>query len=271
MVIAVLSTSCKRLIEIPGNPPGKISQTQQFADSATAMGAIASVYSYTPPSFFFATFGASIPSGFGFDNGFFTVATSLSSDELSTTNTGDPYLGQFYSYSLEETNSDVNALWSTAYTKIYSINSIMESVQESKGLSASFVKQIMAEMKVVRSFYYFNLVNLFGGVPLVLSSDYKENMRLPRSSVEEVYQQISSDLTGAVEDLDVNYPSVSKARPNKYTAMTLLAKVNLYRGNWEAAYNEADSIINLGPYRLSEDVSQVFWKGVLKRFGSYPY
>ena len=73
--------SCQRLIEIPG-PPSAITQSQQYADSATALSAIAGVYSYTSSN------------GFPYTDGRLTYITALSADELTTTVVNDNQ--QFY-------------------------------------------------------------------------------------------------------------------------------------------------------------------------------
>ena len=60
----------------------------------------------------------------------------------------------------------------------------------------------VAQAKFLRGTYYFELVNLFGGVPLWLSASAdKDNLKKPRASVDEIYTQIEQDLLAAEEDL----------------------------------------------------------------------
>lgn len=242
--------SCKKLIEIPANPPTAITRQQAFADSATAISAVAGVYSYTP---------SSNAQGIPYEDGLFTVATSLSAHEVNYTGSGDE--SQFYSYTLTSKNQEINDLWSAPYAAIYQVNDVLAGITNNNALSASFVKQITGEMEVVRAFYYFNMVNLFGGVPLVTNTDYATNAQSARASVSAVYTQILKDLNDAVKKLPVTYPSPGHVRPNLYTAIALLAKVHLYKGDWQAAYNEADSVIRLGGFSLSADLSSVFLDG----------
>ena len=251
LLVAALSPSCKKLIDIPANPPTAITETQQFADSATTLTAVAGVYSYT-------SFGQ----GFMYNDGNLTFCTGLSSDEIIF-NGGYPYpdLEAFYGYGLTDLNSIVNNLWSAPYTGLYAVNSIISNVAASKSLSASFKTQITGEMKMVRALYYFNTVNLFGAIPLVLSTDYKTTSLLPRTSVDSVYAQILSDLSDAQKDLPAAYPSSGRLRPNLYTAMSLLAKVRLYRQQWQAAYDAADSVISSGLYTLEPNLNNVFLDG----------
>lgn len=246
----ILSTtlSCKKLIEIPPNPPTSITRHAAFADSATAMSAVAGVYSFTP-----SVNGNGIP----YHNGLFDVTTALAGNEVAFTGTyGDD--AQYYSHTLTPQNDRLNELWSVPYAGIYQVNDILANITGNNKLSASFVKQITGEMEFVRAFIYFYQVNLFGGVPLVTSTDYTTNTRLPRATAAEIYDQIFKDLDGAAKKLPATYPSAGHVRPNLYSVTALQAKVNLYRGNWQAAYNEADSVVTQGGFSLLTDLNSVF-------------
>jgi len=251
LLMAGLATSCKKLIEIPPSPPTQISASTEFSDSASAMGAVAFVYSYTQNT-----------SGFGYSDGLLTVATGLSSDELANpVNPYDPGYAQFYSYGLTDITSDVSALWKSPYTSLYTVNAVIDGVAASTGLSASFKTQITAEMKVMRAFYFFNLVNLFGPIPLPLTSDYNVTAKLPRASVDSVYGQIIADLTDAQKSLSADYPSSGHVRPCQLVATALLARVYLYRQQWQDAYNAANAVISSGNYSLVTDPNQVYLDG----------
>lgn len=231
--------SCEKLIELDGNPPTFITNQQLFADSATVMSAVAGVYTYSQSR------------GFGFSDANLTIATGLSSDELSVVD-NNSYFAQFYSYTLTPWSSGIIGLWNYPYQAIYRVNDILEGVTGNPRISESLAKQITGEMKVVRALYYFYLVNQFGGVPLVTSTDFEQNAKLPRSSVETIYTHIRTDLQDAVNDLSADYPSAGRVRPNRYTAKALLSKVNLYLGDWQMAYDEADDIIGSPLYGFAD-------------------
>jgi len=245
-------TSCKKLIAIPPSPPTNITRDQVFADSATAMTAVAGVYSFTPG-------GGGIP----YQDGNFTFSTSLSAHEIVNTSGSYGDYGQFYNYNVTPLNEEINGLWTAPYTEIYQVNDILENIKDNSHLSASFIKQITGEMEVVRAFCYFNLTNLFGNVPLVTTTDYATNATSPRVPVAEIYKQIEADLNDAVKKLPSTYPSNSPGhvRVNLYTAIALQSKVHLYQGNWQAAYAEADSVINSGNFSLLTDLNSVFLDG----------
>ncbi|WP_158797267.1 RagB/SusD family nutrient uptake outer membrane protein [Pedobacter sp. L105] len=255
MAICTL-VSCKKLVEIPANPPTSITKNEQFADSTSAMSAIAGVYNYGGGS------------GFAYSDANLTITTGLSSDELSTTINSDQQ--QFYSYNLTSLNGEVSSLWIKPYKSLYQINDVLDGITNNNKFSASFVKQITGEMKVVRALYYFNMLNIFGGVPLVTSIDYNTTAHLPRATVAAVYTQVIADLTDAVKKLPASYPSAGKARPNLYTALALFAKVHLYQGQWQAAYNEADSVIKSGIYTLTPSPKNVFLDGSTEAIWQLP-
>jgi hypothetical protein len=237
LMAAASLVSCKKLIEIPANPPSSITQEQQFADSAATITAVAGVYAYNQGN------------GFSYSDGQLTYTCGLSADELSYTQTDD--ILQFYSYNITPLNGGIINLWGYPYQGIYQVNAVLKGISGNANLSTAFQQQITGEMEVVRALYYFNMVNLFGGVPLVTSTSYKETQRLPRATVAAIYSQVFTDLTDAKERLRATYPSAGRARPNLYTAIALLAKVNLYQNNWQSAYNEADSVIKSGIYDVT--------------------
>jgi len=255
--------SCKKLIEIPANPPQKISDHQVFADSADAVSAVTGVYT---------NFGvARFSFGLSFGTGLITQATGLSGDELNTSNTGDPNITQLAENSLVPSNSLVNSLWSGAYQPaIYQINDCIAGISTSTGLSAGLKNQLLGEVEVVRAFYYFHLVNLFGPVPLVTSTDYKITSTAPRSTVPEIYKQIIADLSDAQKRLTVNYPTYTRARVNSYVASALLAKVYLYQEQWQNAYNMADLVIQSGQFQLEPNLANVFLDGSVEAIWQLP-
>lgn len=245
--------SCKKLLEIPANPPTQITRQQAFADSSSTITAVAGVYTYTV-----STNNNGIP----YYSGYYDITTAMSANEVSTTNSGPGVDdGEFFSYTLDSKNSHLNDLWSIPYAEIYQVNDILAGITNNSHLSPAFIKQITGEMEVVRAFVYFHQVNMFGGVPLVTTTDYTTNAQSPRATSADIYKLILTDLNDATKKLPVTYPSSGHVRPNLYTAIALKAKVHLYQANWQEAYNEADSVIRLGGFSLETDLNNVFLDG----------
>jgi hypothetical protein len=252
LLIAGFITSCKKLIEIPANPSGKLPTTQVFVDSADVMRVMAGVY---------LNFKATDSYSFSFLNGGITFYTGAASDEMISTNSFNPLELQFNTNTIASSNSNLLTFWQDAYANLYQVNASIEGITASTGLSASLKNQLLGELKVIRAMYYFNLVNIFGKVPLAVSSDYNVNAVLPGASVDAIYTQVIADLTSARKLLNTTYPSAGRSRPNLYVASALLAKVYLYKSQWQNAANMASSLINSGQFGLETDLNNVFMDG----------
>ncbi len=103
----------------------------------------------------------------------------------------------------------------------------------------------------MRAFFYFYLVNLYGDVPLVLSTDYKLNALLLRTDKQLVYDQIINDLKEAKTELSDNFldgklngVTVERVRPTKWSATALLARAYLYKKDYANAEIESSEVIS---------------------------
>ncbi|WP_316825904.1 MULTISPECIES: RagB/SusD family nutrient uptake outer membrane protein [Pedobacter] len=246
MVSAYLS-SCTKLIEIPPNPASQIPGTVLFADSAGVMNAWASIYT---------GFG---PSTMNFYSGSITIATGLTGDELSTSPSAFPTDLAVQTNNMTAMDGRSTALWSDAYSNLFRINSCLENIEGTQVISAKLKNQLIGEAKFTRAYTYFYLVNLFGGVPIITTTDYERNRREPRASVDAVYAQIMSDLTDAKRLVMDDYPSAGRARPNKMVVNAFLARVYLYRGQWNNAEVAATDVISSGVYSMAP-LASIFLK-----------
>jgi hypothetical protein len=141
----------------------------------------------------------------------------------------------------------------------------LAGAQQSGSLTAPVTAQVEGEAEFMRAFFYFNLVNEFGGVPLVTTTNYQANDAIKRSSVAEVYAQIIADLQDAQGKLTSGYLDGNNAstneriRPNKGAAQALLARAYLYNQQWASADSLASIVIaNSGQYSLVADLNSVF-------------
>lgn len=125
--------------------------------------------------------------------------------------------------------------------------------------------RILGEAYFLRGLYYFQLVRVFGGVPLideVLESS--DQWSQPRASAEDVYQHIVNDLTLAEGMLwnKSRYADEDAGRATKGAAQALLLKANLYRHNYDEAYTWGkkfmDEQVAAGEYSLFSDYAQNF-------------
>lgn len=191
------------------------------------------------------------------------LLAGLSADELHNPS---PEVSDFYMNDISISSKPNENYWLSAYNMIYRVNEIYEACYSSATQTTEVKKQLMAEALFVRAYCYFYLVNLYGNVPLVLTTDYRKNVVMERTPADLVYAQIVKDLKAAKNELHAAYvgtnnipPSSERIRPNRATAGALLARVYLYQGKYAEAEHEATLIIDDPMYELATPQS-VFLK-----------
>jgi starch-binding outer membrane protein, SusD/RagB family len=239
--------SCKKFVQVPP-PTNSIITPEVFADSASAMAGITGIYINM-----WNRGSATMGSG-GVD-----LYAGCSSDEMSSTSTVTADQ-QINADNIMVTNSYVSTLWQTAYTYIYQANACIAGAAASATLSPTVQNRVIGQAKFVRAFMYFNLVNLFGAVPQVLTTNYNVTASEPRTSVDSVYGQILADLLAADSLLSPDPSPITYTRPNGYTASALLARVYLYRQQWADAETYATRAMG-GSYTLLSNLDSVFLNG----------
>jgi hypothetical protein len=165
----------------------------------------------------------------------------------------------YSSNEIEEIDGTIGSMWSELYKTIYNANNVIEGVSNSTTLNPVKSKQWIAEAKFLRAYCYFYLTNIWGDVPLVLTTNIDVSALLPKSSQEAVYAQIILDLTDASKDLPTDYTKYKeqqRIRATKWAAEALLARVNLYLGKWTDATTHATAVLNeTGTYKIITGLS----------------
>ncbi|KYP15219.1 MAG: hypothetical protein A1D16_03145 [Flavihumibacter sp. CACIAM 22H1] len=187
-----------------------------------------------------------------------TIYCGLSADELISESSISEY-NSFYKNAVDPTSTILNSqFWTASYRVIYRTNAIIEGLSRSSNITSAKKNTFLGEMKTIRAFSYFSLVNIFGEIPLITSTNYAVNDQKPRTSIDSVYKQILTDLTEAVDLLPEYYSSPFRSRINKYTATALLARLYLYRKDWEKAEKSSSNIISSGMYSLPQNLETMF-------------
>ncbi|MDF1695797.1 MAG: RagB/SusD family nutrient uptake outer membrane protein [Saprospiraceae bacterium] len=178
--------------------------------------------------------------------------TEMRSDNTRTKN-GEGEPAQFDNFSVEPTNGIVNDYYRSFYNVIYRANTVLENLGVASGDVAA---QFEGEAKFVRAYAYFNLVRLFGDVPLVSTVIGPEDtdVQFTRVDKNEIYNLIVSDLETASSNLDDRY----RTRASKSAAQGLLAKVHLTLGNYVEAQSLCESVMAAG-YQLEPNFKDIFY------------
>jgi starch-binding outer membrane protein, SusD/RagB family len=142
-----------------------------------------------------------------------------------------------YDANLNSNDAFVNGLWSNHYAGIRRCNQGIELIAAfndptSPLLGTQAKKDIrIAELRALRGFYYFQMVQQFGGVPLVTSVPATPQYEFPRATVAEVYNQVIADLKAAGPALPWRYVGADRGRATRAMAHHYLAKAYLTRGS----------------------------------------
>jgi hypothetical protein len=259
--IGVLLFSCKKLSE---HPQGSLTPENFYQTQSDAVAAVTAVYS--------------------------TLSTDINNDfpiygrnlNLIVDNTSDNQV-----YSPSNTNPDVRALGTATYVstndrvhKIYAqlywgINRANIAIDKIPATPASqFVDpthsavNLVREARFIRALLYFDLVRLFGPVPLVLHDQgtvANAGELVSRTSRDSVYGQIIVDLDSAAL-LPTSYTGVNVGRVTSGAAHALLAKVYVTRQDWSNAVNELKKVITAGTAGLSDATSGNYGYDLFAKF-----
>ncbi len=161
-------------------------------------------------------------------------------------------------FSATPTNTVIRRVWKTQYNQIYRLNNILANLDVVDDVSLR--KQFEGEAKFLRGLAYFNLVRLWGPVPLVLKPITTDDAySYKRNPVAEVYAAIEADLTDA-QQLPKSYSGKELGRATSGAAKVLLAKVYLT----EAQYSKAQVLLKdlltnyAGVYTLLNNIANVY-------------
>ncbi len=259
LFVLLLSTnSCRKFVEVAA-PSTSLTGASVYASDATATSVLTGIY--TRISSNFLRIPGSIPS--------LTLYAGLSSDEFTLySGSTDPGMIAYYQNALAAGPGLYGTdFWNNIYPYIFSCNDAIVGLTQSNSLSANVKQQLLGEAFFMRAFFYFYMVNLYGDVPLMLTTDYKVNSVASRASASQVYQQIITDLLQADSKLNANYldatliaTTTDRVRPTKWAAEALLARAYLYTKDWANAEKYSDMVIkNTSLFGLLP-LNQVFLK-----------
>jgi len=180
-------------------------------------------------------------------------------DALSTWN--DPNAMQIDRYELQTDNNYLANIWKGSYQLIARANLSLDRIP-AIDMDENLKNRLLGEAKFLRALSYFNLVRMYGDVPLVLTPETDIDAYLvPRDPSDDVYTQIISDLDAAAEALPETYSGSNLGRATAGATHGLLAKVYLTIEEWGLAADHARIVMDLadqGIYGLWDDFADNF-------------
>jgi hypothetical protein len=243
--------SCKKLDE---NPSSVIVASQFYKTASDANSAVNAVYSTlnSDPNGDFPLYGRQLN----------LLTENASDNQVYSPSNTNPDVRAMGTVTYISSNSRVQKVWQQLYYGINRANIAIDNIPFIQ-MDTTVRARLVRESKFIRGLLYFNLVRLYGAVPLVLHNPTTINpiaLLVARTSVDSVYAQIVNDLKDAT-NLPKSYSGTDVGRATGGAAHTLLAKVYLTRKDWSDALAQLNIVINGGyGYALFPNYYDAFQK-----------
>ena len=172
-------------------------------------------------------------------------------NQLSGSVTSQDEFDKFY---IDTQNSYIADFWKAAYKVINRTNTVLGRI-DGITINADLANRYKLECKFIRARMYFNLVRVYGDVPLVLKEiSISESYDILREPKDNVYNQIIADLKEA-QGLPASYPTAEDGRATQGAAKALLGKVYMTLHKYAEAEAILGEVINSGRYGLLENTA----------------
>jgi hypothetical protein len=244
-ILLLSFTGCTKFIDV--DPPANtVNAGNVYESDQTAISVLTGIYTN------FSLDNGSMFGGTASGLPLMSLYPSLSADELTLyPGTENLELVDYYMNDLKANNVSTTNFWSKTYKYIFVLNSAIDGLSISTGLTPVVKTQLSGEAYFLRAFCYFYLVNLYGDVPLILSTDYSVTSLQSRVAKADVYVQIKKDLLQAQSLLSADFldnkllsKTADRVRPTQFAATALLARMDLYTNDYVNAELESSKVIN---------------------------
>ena len=245
LLVVFMTSSCKKFLDQP--VPGAFAEEDFYKTDQDVTQAVTATYDM-------------MQAHYNSNWGSLYMIKTLLSDESNAggSDAGDqPGYQTLDNFNFDATNDKVREAWRMSYFTIYRANKVINRTLQETDLR----KRLVAEAKVLRAYNYFELVSLWGDVPLVLNdippAQYTSTGRKPKA---EVYAQIEKDLQEAIAILPLKnaFAGADRFRVSKGTAQALLGKALLYQQKWAEAAAQFETVITSNQYALVSSVGAAF-------------
>ncbi|MGK9119896.1 RagB/SusD family nutrient uptake outer membrane protein [Olivibacter jilunii] len=231
--LLLLSASCKNLLDV--EPYSFSSDQNYYQTEGQILRAVNGAY-------------ASLQTLYTSD---FWALTEMRADntnyQFDETDRGAQQREEIDEFMITSTNNYVNTCWRILYDNIQQTNVILDRVDAVPFADETLKNRYIGETKFLRALQYFYLVRLFGKVPLLIHevAEPEKAFSEGRAAIEQVYEQIISDVQGAVASLPESYSGAEIGRATKGAALTLLGEIYLTRKEYELAASTLTQVTTL--------------------------
>jgi hypothetical protein len=256
LLTATIFLSCNKQLE--ENPNSVIVSSQFYQTSSDAVAAVNAIYNTlnSDPLGDFPMYGRQL-----------NLLTDNASDNqnFSPSNT-NPDVRALSTVTYVSVNGRILKNWQQQYFGINRANIAIDNIAAipaTQFQNPALQTRLINEAKFIRALLYFNLVRLFGDVPLILHNPTSvdvSTLKVARTPKDSVYAQIIQDLTDA-SGLPATYTGADIGRVTSGAAHTLLTKVYVTLKQWTLAQTQIQAVLNGGyGYALFANFKDVFQK-----------
>jgi hypothetical protein len=253
--LLIAAPACTDLTEVPKSA---ITPENFYRNENEVLGGLASVYAQLR----------------SLDGNFYNLA-EITTDEMVVPTRGSDWYDngqwldihrQTFTATSTGTQNLINGAWNDMFNGVARANVVLSGIDKVNFASKATVT---AELRALRAWYYMQLLDLFGGVPIVTDPSIAAR---PRNTGTEVFNFVESELKAALPDLPVSWPQSMNGRLTQGAVHAMLASLYLNAGvyngtvsatglqygtpRWQDAINEANAVINSGQYTLTTDANQ---------------
>ncbi len=155
--------------------------------------------------------------------------------------------------------SEFNDFWRLQYKGINQCNTVLEKVP-GIAMDETLKNRILGEAYFLRAFYYFQLTQVFGDVPMLLKITPPDELKTAKTAKSNIYEQIIVDSDKAAAWLPAQYTGADVGRATAGAANALAAKTFIYMKNWNKALEYIAKVKSLGVHALVPDYEDNFRK-----------
>jgi hypothetical protein len=194
------------------------------------------------------------------NNNFLWAFAELTGDAAIPGGDGSrPGIVEMETFSYTPRTEELNSYWKLQFKGITQCNLVLDNIVK-VNMPELTKNQIIGEALFLRSYYYFLLTQVFGDVPLYLKVTPPDQLKIKKSSKEDIYKQILSDCDKAANLLPITYNGSSTGRATKGAALAVAAKVSLYTKDYTKVLEYTSKIKALNTYKLVKDYRENFMK-----------
>lgn len=167
--------------------------------------------------------------------------------------------GRFMEGTLDPSLGPIEAIWNDSYQGIARVNSVIQNVEDisEDQIPAATKNALAGQAYFLRALFYFNLAVYYEDVPLITAPQTLDEAFVAKNTVTEVLNQVIADLNLAVNSLPVSHPNDLYGYATKGAALGLLARAQLYNGDYNGVLASTQELLGLG-YSLAPDYASLF-------------